>query len=656
LRREAAWRGARLTVPGATTAWLAFHAGGFFAGEVGLVTLTLAVLLVGRVTLAERPFAGWSVGLALVSGALAAFGVWILASAAWSHAPARAMSEFDRVLLYGFVLMMTSSAARRRGDVAVVMRVTGAALAAVAVAGLLTRLLPATFPIHAGVLAERLSFPLTYWNAMGISSALGVMLALHLTASGAEPPAVRVLAAALLPAIAVALYFTFSRGAIWVLPVGLFLYVVVAQPRALVSALPAAGLPAALAVKAAYGADLLAKPTYDTSHAAASQGRHLALIVAACVVAAGGLRALGLILDRRVAAISVPRDRLRVARVAVAAGLVACLVAGALVAHAPRRIADAGQTFSQGHLLFTSDLRHRLTSAVDNGRVQNWRVALDAFRASPLHGTGAGTYRLTWERDRTPPVFQVSDGHSLYLETLSEMGVPGLVLVVLVVGTLLAGSLRGLGGPERHAYAALLAAGTILLIHAGVDWDWEMPALFAWFFGAGGVALSAAEGTRGLGSVGRVPRILAALAVLVLAITPWLEMTSQSALNRATRAFAAGDCPTAVGAALDAVDRFGVLPGPWEILAYCDERAGQYALATRAMDAAHARDPRNWAYVYGQALVHGVAGQDPRPYARAALRMNRFEPLAQDLVRALRKARTPARRRLVAARAGIPFQ
>jgi hypothetical protein len=373
------------------------------------------------------------------------------------------------------------------------------------------------------------------------------------------------------------------------------------------------------------------------------------------MVAAAMLRTFGLVLDRRVERIAVPRARLRVARGLVAAALIGCLVAGALVAHAPRRIADARETFSKGQELITADLRHRLTSAVDNGRIANWRVDLDGFRESPLHGTGAGTYRLTWERLRPAPPFKVNDGHSLYLETLSEMGVPGLVLVVVALVALLVGALRGLIGPERHAHAALFAAGTILLIHAGVDWDWEMPALFAWFFGAGGVALSAAEGTRGLGPVGRVPRILAALAVAVLAITPWLELTSSSALDRATKAFARGDCPAAVDAALDGIDRFGTRPEGWEILGYCDARAGQLSLATRAMDAAHARDPQNWQYVYGQAIVHGVAGQDPRPYARAALRMNPLEPLAQDLVRELRGAHTKARRRAVAARAQVPF-
>jgi hypothetical protein len=291
---------------------------------------------------------------------------------------------------------------------------------------------------------------------------------------------------------------------------------------------------------------------------------------------------------------------------------------------------------------------------VDNGRIDDWRVALDGFRESPLHGTGAGTYRLTWERLRPAPPVQINDGHSLYLETLSEMGVPGLGLIVLTLGALLAGGLRGLRGPERHASAALVATGAMLAVHAGVDWDWEMPALFVWLFGAGGVALAAREGRERIGELGRVPRVAAGLAVLVLAITPWLIFSSQGPLDRAQDELAANDCPAAIGDALTAAERLGVRPEPWEVLGYCDARLGQYALAVRAMDAAHARDPGNWRYAYGQAIVDGVAGRDPRPAARAALRRNPLEPLARTLVRDLRRARTAARRREVARRAGIP--
>jgi hypothetical protein len=148
--------------------------------------------------------------------------------------------------------------------------------------------------------------------------------------------------------------------------------------------------------------------------------------------------------------------------------------------------------------------------------------------------------------------------------------------------------------------------------------------------------------------------VLAALAVLVLAITPWLIWRSQGPLERAQDDFAARDCAPAIDAALTATERFGARPEPWEVLGYCDARLGQSELAVRAMDAAHARDPENWRYVYGQAIVAGVAGRDPRPSAARALRLNPLEPLARTLVRDLARAKTAARRREVAGRAALP--
>src|SRR3954454_23610748 len=124
---------------------------------------------------------------------------------------------------------------------------------------------------------------------MGIACAMAILLTLHLSASGREHPVVRVVAAAALPPLAVTLYFTFSRGAIWALPVGLVLYVLLAQPRGLLTAAPAAGIPAVIALKVAYGASILAQVNYSSA-AAAPEGRRVALVVAVCAVAAAGLR------------------------------------------------------------------------------------------------------------------------------------------------------------------------------------------------------------------------------------------------------------------------------------------------------------------------------------------------------------------------------
>jgi len=584
--------------------------------------------------------------LAVASGALALLGTWTLISATWSDAPVRALTEFDRTLLYALVLVLTGSAAARVGDLSMLLRWTAVAFGAMTLAGLLTRLAPGTFPISDGFLPERIAFPLTYWNAMGIACSITVLFAVHLSASGREPRWLRVAAAAALPMAAVTLYLTFSRGAIWVLPVGLVLYVICAQPRGLLTAAIAA-IPAGVAVWVAYGAELLARADYDTA-AAAPEARRVGLTLVACCVAAAVLRAALLWVDARVERVPLPPR----ARLGFAVGVVAVLLVGGVAAGAPGKLTNAVDTFREGQYFSEADLRDRLTSTVDNGRIDNWRVAMDGFRESPFHGTGAGTYRITWDRER-PDAVKMNDGHSLYLETLSELGVVGLVLLVVALGTILIGAALRLGGPERHAYALVVAGGTMLALHAGVDWDWEMPALFVWLFGAGGVAL-ASRGEGRLGELGRTPRILAALAVLALAITPALFWWSQGPLDDAGEAWAARDCNTAIDEALTATERFGTRPEPWLVLAYCDARLGDYSLARRAADAARDRDPDNWQYAYGQAIVAGIAGQDPLPYAEEALRLNPLEPYTRSLANDLRAAKTEARRREVAGRAQVP--
>ena len=67
--------------------------------------------------------------------------------------------------------------------------------------------------------------------------------------------------------------------------------------------------------------------------------------------------------------------------------------------------------------------------------------------------------------------------HNLYLETLAELGIVGGLLLAALYASVLTGLARAAraspGDPLLAAAAAVLAA---FAIHAGVDWDWEMPA------------------------------------------------------------------------------------------------------------------------------------------------------------------------------------
>ena len=152
-----------------------------------------------------------------MAGALALFVVWTMLSGDWSDSPARALVESNRALLYLLMLVFVglhAAPAPAHSRLAALLRWVALAIAVTSGVALLTRLLPATFPTKVGLNNERLQFPLTYWNAMGMFTALGVILATHMTASEREPAAVRIAAAAALPVVAVTLYFSFSRGGI----------------------------------------------------------------------------------------------------------------------------------------------------------------------------------------------------------------------------------------------------------------------------------------------------------------------------------------------------------------------------------------------------------------------------------------------------------
>ena len=252
-------------MPGLATAILAFLAGGYFPIATGLAVAALCLLLVARMTITEKPVAGWSAPLAVMAFALALFSGWTLLSGGWSDAPVRALIEFDRALLYLVMLVFVGLHARGPGHLAVLLRWVALAIACASAVALLTRLLPGTFPTSPGINDERLAFPLTYWNAMGMFTALGVVLLTHLTASEREPAGVRIAAAGALPIVAVTLYFTFSRGGIGAAIVGVVLYIVLAHPRGLLAALPAAGLPLAIALNRAYDSELLARFDFATA-------------------------------------------------------------------------------------------------------------------------------------------------------------------------------------------------------------------------------------------------------------------------------------------------------------------------------------------------------------------------------------------------------
>lgn len=408
------------------------------------------------------------------------------------------------------------------------------------------------------------------------------------------------------------------------------------RPRALPSALLVAVPTVALAIVATYAAELLAGEE-PTTAAAAAQGHNVALVVVICTVLAALGRAA--LLERGRSWVMPKLAAMRGNRIAWSAGLAVAVVV-AIATGLPGAVGDSYERLAgedpEGAL--SEDNRSRLATPRDNGRFDYWRVTLEDFARRPLTGQGAGTYPLSWERLGTKSRFD--DGHSLYVEVLGELGVIGFLLVVCAVLLVLGGFLARARapGPDRAAGAALFAAGLAWALHAGIEWDWEMPAVTLWFFAAGGLALAAgvpggAHARHRAARMTTTTRLAIGLGCAVLAVFPLRVYLSAGPLRDSARAFARGDCATAAGRAQAAISALDVRPEPFLILGYCDVRLGREDEAVRAMQRAVERDPENWKVHYGLALTRAAAGLDPCPAARTAGRLKPWEPLPAEALR-----------------------
>ena len=100
-----------------------------------------------------------------------------------------------------------------------------------------------------------------------------------------------------------------------------------------------------------------------------------------------------------------------------------------------------------------------------------WGVARASALDRPVTGTGAGSYESLYAASDLASA-PARDAHSLYLETLDELGIVGLALLAGTMALPLLIAFRS-GAASAPAAAAYLA----FVLHAGIDWDWEMPAV-----------------------------------------------------------------------------------------------------------------------------------------------------------------------------------
>jgi O-Antigen ligase len=619
---DAAWILVML-LPGALTVFLGFHSGGFYVGATSLVATEMALVVGLRFALARRPVQGVSPPLLIAVVAIGCFAAWTLLSSDWSDAASRALPEYSRALLYGLTLlffgMLPFNVRRIRW---LVYGVAAAALVLCA-AALTARLLPHVIFDPTLVTEHRLGYPLTYWNALGIIACVGLVLCAHLACSTRDAPLARVLGAGSVPVFALTLVYTLSRGGIWAAAGALVVYVAIGRPRALLNGAVAIVPPTLIAVLAATPSG----PVTDSyPSGTVGPGEHVAWVLLGCMAAAAVLRSSLLPVDNWLARVRLPGQARRIALGGGLAAAVVTILVAAAAFNAPHVVATKYREFTDRSNTSPGTYgASRLVSARPEDRFDLWHVALDAYRQDPLRGSGAGTYVLRWNRER-PDTHQVQNAHSLYLEVLGELGVVGLALLLTTLALILAAFAYRARGPDRALFAALLACGLAWAVHAGVDWDWQMPAVSLWLFALGGAAL-----TRSLRRRRRDPqrenrnlvlRFGGVAACLLIALLPAKIALSQARLNSAIEAMGEGDCQRARQDARDSLALVSKRPAPYTVIAYCELREGNFHAAAAAERQALRRDPLNWELHYMLAISRAGEGRDPRAAIRSAARLN----------------------------------
>ncbi len=434
---------------------LAFASGGYFDEArlivlIGAWVLVLVALALGAPLPARRT--AW-----VALGALAAFTAWVAIAGGWAQLAATARGDLERDVLY---LGALTAAVLLLGGVRWLVEPVLAAGTLVAVGyALAGRLVPGIVELSATASAGgRLDQPLTYWNAMGALAALGLVLAVRIAGEPLRPRLLRVAAAAGAVPLTVGLLLTFSRGALIAAIVGVVLVLLLAPTAAQLRAAACALVPGGLAAFVATRSDAV-RELEGGMGAREHQGLAVLVVLVVLVALAAALQWFAIGRPQRTWPV-VPARRL--AGLAVVTALILVPVVTALAGSGGGGGAGFGATTS------------RLGSANSN-RADYWRVAWDAAGDQPLRGLGPGGFGPVWLRERPYPE-AVKDAHSLPLETLLELGLVGLALLLTLVGAV------AVAARDALRVNAALAAGPAAVVatwfvHASIDWDWEMPAL-----------------------------------------------------------------------------------------------------------------------------------------------------------------------------------
>jgi hypothetical protein len=594
--------------------------------EIGL-TLGGASLVVGALAVETRaPVYG--------AGAVAMFfglAVFTATSVIWSVAPDASFIEAGRTLAYAFTFL-AGVALVRLAPQRWTSLIVGVVLATVVVSAyaLATKIFPNR--LNPGEIYARLRDPFGYWNAVGLTAALGVPGCLWLGARRSGHAAVGALAYPGVMLLLVTLMLAYSRGALLALAVGLAFWFAAVPLRLRGLTVLALGALGALPVVAwtfhqdALSADNVAlAPRTHSGHLLG-----LMLVGVALIVTVVGLWI------RFGAAARPPSTHLR-RRVGIAVLVVLALLPvafagrlavssrglGGSVSHAWRSLTDPNATTPPND-------PSRLT-AIGSVRARYWNDALKIWQSHPVVGVGAGGYATARTQVRTDTL-HVLQAHGYVVETLADLGIVGMAISLLLCAAWIRAALRTTGpvrrprGGARRDSAAqtarrdsaaqtgeriglltLITCVVVFTFHSFIDLTWYVPGdamigllCAGWVAGrgpyraglrepgsAGRSRLAAGARLRPLAELRRPTRAAAAIAVvglgLVVAWSEWQPLRSQDAQGQALTALARADYPAAKADIQTAINRDPLSIDALSDLATIDLAAGDPTAARSAL-------------------------------------------------------------------------
>lgn len=562
--------------------------------QVGIAIwwVVLAVVVVGALPSRRLGTLAW-VALAL----LAAFTLWTGLSLSWTESVERTAADLARVAGYLGVFAFAVFAAGRSGSRQLVGAVA-AGIVVVATVALLSRFHPAWFP-GAGETAnflsnnrERLSYPLHYWNGVAALIAIGLPLVLQV-ATGARSVALRALAAAALPALGLTIFFTLSRSGIAAAFIVLVVFLAFSPDRlAKVPTLVVAGLGGVILILATDSRDALQHGLFNST--AESQGDEM-LVITLFVCLLVGLTQVGLLAMRRRVGRPAWAAVSRRQTVSAICAVALVVMGAAVVLDAPGRASDGWAEFKQSG--GPGKGAERLGSAAGQNRYQLWSAAVKENATRPLSGTGSGTFEYWWARSGDVPEI-VRDTHSLYLQTLGELGIIGLLLLVSFMLAVLAGGGRAalLAEPRRRApLAAALAGCVAFFITATFDWMWQLPVLPVSMLILAAALVGATRSEDPVpGALGLWQRLGIAAVALAAIVAIAIPLAATSLLRQSEEDFRDGNLAAALSAARSAENVEPAAASPRLQQALVLEAGGEFDAAAEAAREATERESTNW--------------------------------------------------------------